>query len=211
MADKNAAEMIYALHQMGWLTRTDPTVKPRKTRFGGYQTTPPDGRADSACTKDGFGVFIEYKCDKDGFTLNRWEENQREWAAKHAIPAGTDYYICLRLGTAMPHLTKNLNRKMTWLIPYKPMIYIVGLVKLVQGTLPYRLTKHHGLDMRALKYDAVTLFEPYALEWIKPEGKPGRWNVPETHIFHRQYHARPAVGVVEVDFAVTPPFGAVSS
>lgn len=210
MADLNAEEAIYALHQMGWLTRTDPTVKPKKTRFGGFQTTPPDGRADAACHRDGLGVFIEFKCARDAWIMGKWEENQRNWAAKHAMGTGTDYYIWLRLGTAMPHLKNNPDRKMSWLVPYKPMIYIVGLVESVQGTLPYRLTKHHARKMRELKYDAVTLFAPYALEWIKPENKPGRWNIPETHVFYQQYHVRPSVGVVELDHVSNPPFGAAS-
>jgi len=202
MADLNAAEAIYALHQMGWLnSRTDPTVKPRKTAWGGYHTTPPDGRADSSCARNGMAVFIEYKCAADGFVLKKWEDNQREWAATHAIPNGTDYYVWLRLGTAMPHLTKNLMRKRSWLIPYSAMIYIAGLVEAVQGTLPLLLTTNHTHAMRDLKYDAITLFAAYELEWIKPEGKTGRWNIPDGHIFHQQYHTRPAVGVAEYEAA----------
>lgn len=199
MADLNAEEAVYALHQMGWLTRTDPTVKPKKTSWGGYQTTPPDGRADAACHREGLGVFIEFKCARDAWIMSKWEANQREWAAKHAMTTGTDYYIWLRMGTAMPHLTKNVMRKRSWLIPFHPMLHIAGLVEKVQGTLPLRLTINHTHAMRDLKYDAITLFAAYELEWIKPEGKPGRWNVPDGHIFHQQYHTRPAVGVVQYE------------
>lgn len=186
MADRNAGECRASLHSLKFQTRADPTER--------FATKEDPGRGDLIAVRAGRGVYVEIKCGEDSFDLRNWRPNQRAWALEWAIGTGTDYYIWLRMGTQDPRVSVDKPlRKRTWLVPYHPMIQIVGLVESLQFALPYRTTKNHTLAMRERQYDAVTLFADYELSWAGD----GRWSIPETHVFHQAYIAQPSLGMVQ--------------
>ncbi len=212
--DKNQHYAVSMFKHHGFLTRTDPT-----TALPQWNTASDSGRADIVLVKNGKGVHVEVKRGTDSFNLGGWRDNQRAWALRSTQPPfSTPYWLYLTLGTDPASYRDDAYRpKRSWLIPLSVLERCIVEISPHQSSIPYRLTKGSRKVMRDNRWDAITLFEHYELEWCgerqlirppwvspptpkknaKPKTKPvnendlklygGFWVLPRTHPFFIEY------------------------
>lgn len=186
MADKRAPEIVKALHEHGYMTRS---VQPIKVKRGGkwiWVSPEEQAKADHFVMKNGRSAALEIKNGYNSYRFDELRLDQREWAETYCIapPYNTPYFIALVIGTDRPNSKMNFRRR-AWIIPYKEYLSAEVTVGAYQKTLPYFAGKGVNLEMQRLKIDAITLFEAFELVWTQ-----GMWCIPENNPFSTHFNRR---------------------
>jgi hypothetical protein len=168
-------EIVTWLHEgLGVLSRSNPTQS--------YQEP---AAADIFIPR----LVIEVKTARKGLFsfVNDWKPEQRAWAEKHCRPSGAEYWVAV----VYDRINSNwrVNRA-CFLVPYEELVHAHEMVKPVQDSLPYKLTKYHSLYLRENQLEAVTIWKDFELSWV---GKTEKWVVPETHAFTAMYGTVPTL------------------
>jgi len=188
MADKNQPGMMTMLHEFGFITRADITER--------FATGDAPGRADIMVARGGRSCMVECKYSENGFDLDEWRDNQREWSDIYcsAAPFSTQYWLCLTLGSDRAGLDQTrFSPKRSWLVPREFMLEVDKRFRPIQKTIPYRVGPGYSLELQAKGWDAIKLFASFELPWGKLPSEKSGWTVPSSHIFYQMYVAPPAL------------------